>query len=371
MLHRVLLGCVLVVGGCSAAPSETRRDAPEYLGQSRVAHGAPFDGTVIGGLSAISYDPDNDLYYIVSDDRSQKSPARFYTARIRLSANRIDGIDFTATHPFTDRDGEPFPPPDAAARPPVLPPDPEGIAYDTERRVLYWSHEGTRLTDGLDAPALLDPRVRIATLDGRYVGEFALPPMLRTSADQTGPRNNLGIEGLTLAPDGRHLWAAMEGPGLNDGEVPTEGAGALTRITRFDVETRQATAQYAYPLDSVTTGPDGANGLTALLALDDANFLAVERSHGTHMAVRLYRAGLGDAEDVMGRPSLTGPTVRTMTKTMLADLTSTVDPLGNVEGITFGPTLPDGRRALILVSDDNFSPKQPTQVLAFAYWRSA
>ena len=34
--------------------------------------------------------------------------------------------------------------------------------------------------------------------------------------------------------------------------------------------------------------------------------------------------------------------------------------------MTFGPDLPDGRRSLILVSDNNFSPAAFTQFLLFA-----
>jgi hypothetical protein len=55
-----------------------------------------------------------------------------------------------------------------------------------------------------------------------------------------------------------------------------------------------------------------------------------------------------------------------MTKTLLVDLTDTVHPLDNIEGITLGPRLPDGHQSLVLVSDDNFSPRQITQFVAFA-----
>jgi hypothetical protein len=158
----------------------------------------------------------------------------------------------------------------------------------------------------------------------------------------------------------------MEGPGYHDGETPTDSVGALTRITRFDVESRFATAQYAYPLDPATAGPGADNGLSDLLALDDENFLTIERGFGTHTAARIYHVSVGDAEDVLARPSLIGAPVRTMQKTLLVDLTSTVQPLDNVEGITFGPTLLDGRQSLVLVSDDNFSQNQITQFLAFA-----
>lgn len=359
------LFCVLVLSACGLAAATPT--SPTYLGQLQLQRAAMFDGTVVGGLSGISYDPDAQLYYIVSDDRSSQNPARFYTARIELSDNGIGGVEFVSTHPWLDRNGQPFAPLDSAARRPVVPPDPEGIAFDTRRQLLYWSSEGERLVDDPKPPALLDPWVRIATLDGGYVREFALPPMLRMSTDQAGPRQNRGLEGLTLTPSGNYLWAAMEGPGYRDGEPPAEGAGALTRVTRFDVESRLATAQYAYPLDAVTAGPGGDNGLTDLVALDDENFLAIERGYGTHVAVRVYRVSVGDAEDVMARPSLTWPPVRTMTKTLVADLTPAVHPLDNLEGITLGPKLPDGRQSLVMVSDNNFNPEQQiTQFLAFA-----
>ena len=106
--------------------------------------------------------------------------------------------------------------------------------------------------------------------------------------------------------------------------------------------------------------------MTDLVALDDENFLSVERGYGTHVQASIYRVSVGDAEDVLVRPSLTGAPVRTMTKTLLVDLPSAVDPLDNVEGITLGPKLPDGRQSLLLVSDDNFSPQQITQFVAFA-----
>jgi hypothetical protein len=353
-----LLLCAVVVAGCSSAPP-ARQDEPRYLGQARIAHGTLFDGTVVGGLSGISYDPGGDLYYVISDDRSARSPARFYTARIRLSDSGIDGVEFVGTHPLLDVGGTPFPALDADAGPTVVPPDPEGIAVDGARGVLYWSSEGKR-----EGAVMRDPSVRIATLDGRYAGEFALPSDLRMSDGPRGPRQNRALEGLTLTPDGRHLWAAMEGPGFEDGELPTPDSGALTLVTRFDVEARTATAQYLYPLDKVRSGPDGDNGLTDLVALDDKNFLAVERGYGDRLQAGVYRVSVDSADEVLGRRS---QGARPMTKTLLVDLPGAVDPIDNVEGITLGPALLDGRRTLLLVGDDNFSPRQVTQFLAFAY----
>ena len=37
--------------------------------------------------------------------------------------------------------------------------------------------------------------------------------------------------------------------------------------------------------------------------------------------------------------------------------------LDNLEGMTFGPRLPNGHQALLLVSDNNFTPGQVSQFL--------
>nr|CRL76102.1 phytase [Mycolicibacter nonchromogenicus] len=84
--------------------------------------------------------------------------------------------------------------------------------------------------------------------------------------------------------------------------------------------------------------------------------------------MRLFRAEIAGATDVLGMPSLAGASVTPMTKTLVADLSTTpgLEPLDNIEGLTLGPRLPDGRQSVILVSDDNFSPHEVTQFVAFA-----
>ena len=278
---RVLaVGCLCValsLAGCAPGTRPLRHAAPQpmltYLGQSQVPFGATFDGTVIGGLSAISYDAGRQLYYVISDDRSEKNPARFYTVQLSLSDKGIDKVTFTGTHPLLDQSGQPFRPLTLNTTPPVVPPDPEGIAFDPGRQRLYWCSEGERLTAG---PVLLDPWVRIAGLDGAYLGQFTLPPNLAMSAQHTGPRRNRALEGLALTPDGQSLFAAMEDPGYNDGPASDDGHGVLTRVTKFDVATGAPTAQYAYPMEPPAP-PADLNGVSDLVALSDTTFLVLER----------------------------------------------------------------------------------------------
>ncbi|MEO8815105.1 MAG: esterase-like activity of phytase family protein [Mycobacterium sp.] len=332
-----------------------------------MAPNATFDGTTIGGLSAISYDAGRDSYYVISDDRSSKNPARFYTVRLPLSDSGVDEVSVVATRPLLDDDGWLFGPQSLEGATPVVPPDPEGIAFDSGRQRLYWSSEGERRTATPAGPVLADPWIRIAGLDGSYLGRFSMPPGLAMSAQRTGPRRNTTLEGLTLAPGGRLLFAGMEGPGYDDGDLPDREHGALTRITAFDVDATRPVAQYAYPLEAAAA-PAQTNGLTDLVALSDTTFLVVERAFSTSPTVRVFRAETTGATDVLTVPSLTAAAVTPMTKTLLADLSTTpgLSPLDNIEGITLGPRLPDGRRTVVLVSDDNFTPGEVTQFLVFA-----
>ena len=357
--------CVaLALAGCAPRHPPAPRPMLTYLGQSQIPFDATFDGTVIGGLSALSYDPGRQLYYVISDDRSKKNPARFYTVQLSLSDKGIDNVTFTGTHPLLDPSGRPFPPLTRDATPPIVPPDPEGIAFDPFRQRLYWTSEGERLTAG---PVLLDPWVRTAALDGAYLGQFALPANLAMSAQRTGPRRNKALEGLALTPDGRSLFAAMEDPGHNDGPLTDDGRRTLTRVTEFDVATGAPTAQYAYPMEPPAP-PADVNGVSDLVALSDTTFLVIERSSAPPPTARIYRAEIGAATDVLTAPSMRDAVVTPMSKTLAVDLSSTpgLSPLDNVEGITLGPKLPDGRQSVVLVSDNNFSARQVTQFLLFA-----
>jgi len=370
VLCGVLLAGGAALAGCVPCDTPTGTVRLQYLGQALLAPNTSFAGTVVGGLSGISYDAGRDCYYVISDDRSAHGPARFYTVRLSVSESGVEGVAIDAMNPLLDSGGRPFEPQAFDATPSVIPPDPEGIAFDAGRQRLYWSSEGERRTDGPRGAVLADPWVRTAGLGGSYLGQFALPAQLKMSAQPTGPRRNTTLEGLTVTADGRMLFAAMEGPGYDDGPLPDRVHGALARITAYRLDSGTDAgapiAQYAYPLEPA--GPAGTNGLTDLVALSDTAFLVIERAFRDRPTVRLFRAEIAGATDVLGMPALAGAAVTPMTKTLVADLSTTpgLDPLDNIEGLTLGPRLSDGRRTVVLVSDDNFSPREVTQFVAFA-----
>jgi hypothetical protein len=382
------LTALLLTAGAAAAdttsrPSPAPAPAPQhgvrlrYLGEQELPNAMPYDGTTVGGLSAISYDARTGQYYVISDDRSQRNPARFYTAEIGVSPTGLDSVRITGTHPFLQPDGSTYPPTvTTPGQPQTVAPDPEGIAVDPATGRLLWSSEGERIVSTTAAPVLEDPWVHAATTTGTYLGQYALPPQEHMNAQAVGPRQNQTLEGLSFTPDGTQLYASMEDPLLQDGADPTPAAGALTRVTRYDPHSGLPTAQYGYPLSPFFTRlPAGdttdTNGVSDLLALGDGRFLVVERASvyaQENWKIRIYLASDAGATDVLARDALTEGAVRPMTKQLLADLSDVpgLPRVDNVEGITLGPRLADGRRTLVLVSDDNFSTLQVTQFIAFA-----
>ncbi len=72
-----------------------------------------------------------------------------------------------------------------------------------------------------------------------------------------------------------------------------------------------------------------------------------------------------NATNVKDIASLQNEGVQLATKKLILNM----DDLGiftdNIEGITFGPKLANGKQSILFVSDNNFSDKQKTQVLLF------
>lgn len=117
------------------------------------------------------------------------------------------------------------------------------------------------------------------------------------------------------------------------------------------------------------------NGLVALIAEDTHTLLALERSYSIEMGVaaKIFQLSTRNASNIVSlfgllQPSK-GPVADSVTpirKKKILNIGKLVPKLDNLEGMTFGPVLPDGRRSLILVSDNNFKTYQKTQLLAFA-----
>ncbi|MBZ0102224.1 MAG: esterase-like activity of phytase family protein [Thermoanaerobaculia bacterium] len=359
-LSRLALAVMLPLVAAAAVAEIPVPTSFEWIGAAELPRGATFEGIPVGGLSSLSFDPASGEFLAMSDDRSVHGPARVMRLRIDLATGRLppDGVSVVGQLPLADRLGRPFPPRSL---------DPEGFALTPD--ALFVGSEG-------EAKVGLAPFVAEFDRAGRWRRDLPLRSRFLPDGRGTrGVRENLGFESLARSPDGRFLFGATESALSQDGPQADFGVGASARLLRWDLGAPEAPPEeFVLAIEPIRGAPPGAgafrvNGLVDLLALSSSRLLALERQYveGVGVEARLFLVDLAAAAPVTDFDRLPEPPPRSAGKLLLLDFGGLGVRLDNLEGIAFGPQLPDGRRSLVVVSDDNFAPaEQVTQVLAFA-----
>lgn len=363
-----LMLALACIGPAAAAPYEV-----SLLGEYELPSTTTFDGTLVGGLSSLDYDPGTGTYWAISDDRGNDRPGsgvpRFYGLDIEVTEAGIEGVRVTSVTRLRQPDGSFFA--DGTV-------DPEGLRRAPDGS-FYWSSEGIRQPVG-GVETRIDPFVRQADARGAFLREFAIPEYFSPGPDATntmsGVRTNFGFESLALSGDGATAYTVNENALIQDGPPATFGITGVTRFLELDTESGRPTASYVYLADPPAERPNPPDatsftGVVETLALDDGQFLMLERTSATggmqsvtgdHF-IEIYLASTEGATNVLGLESLAGADYVPMSKTLFADLNSLVPFLTNVEGLTWGPRLANGDRVLMLVGDNNFADV-PTQFIA-------
>jgi hypothetical protein len=341
-------------GDCAAAISLS------YLGEFVIPTGQMENGVEFGGISGLDFDVATGHYIAISDDRSEKAPARFFNLDIDVSAEGLKGVTVAKHVTLQDKNGQPFA---------IRTVDPESIRFGKDG--IYWGSEG-------DAKVLIPPFVRVASPDGAFVREFKLPDGFAPTADKsTGIRDNLAFEDLAVSPSG-DVFVGVEAALYQDGPNPNLTTGSLSRIIRYDGATGEPKAQYVYPVSPIPQAavkPDGGNdnGMSEMIALDDHRLLAVERSYaqGFGNNIKLFMMDIDGATDVSSIASLAKNDQRVVPvrKSQVLDLRAIGLTPDNIEAMAIGKAK-DGTDVLILGSDNNFSTGQKSQFYAFKINRS-
>jgi hypothetical protein len=189
---------------------------------------------------------------------------------------------------------------------------------------------------------------------------------------EKGPRQNGVLEGMSYADNYKTLMVNVEEPLQEDGpRADLKPNGAIIRFYKFDTQAKTSTNQYAYELSPVAYAPNPINeykinSVPEFLWIGNNQLLVLERSYSTGRiacSIKIFLADYNQATDIANFSSLKAPAkFQPMKKTLLMNL----DDLGiytdNIEGISFGPVLPNGNRSILLVSDNNFSPIQKSQI---------
>jgi hypothetical protein len=375
IIRLITLMLVLVISGCdlpqvSAEERLFLNLSLDFLDEYQLPSTEIFENTPVRGLSALSYDRQQDRLYALSDDRSEYAPARFYSLKLMLDTTSPDQVTIhnIAIEQVTEliaEDGNPY------ATGSI---DPEGLAL-SPRHSVFIASEGVA-QDGI--PPFIDE----FDLDtGHWQRRLPIPERFvpRTlDGRPRGVQNNLGFEALTLNPGGYsaswlepfRLFAAIEAPLRQDvGSDPTENRPIYSRFLHYLIGDELPTliSEHLYAIDPPPLG--ATTGLTELLTLDQGgHFLSLERSFGIGGAgAKIFQIATGGATDTSTLSSLQGDLegIVPIRKQLLLDLRDLGVKLDNLEAMTLGPQLPDGSRSLLLVSDDNFNEDQITQFLLF------
>jgi hypothetical protein len=194
------------------------------------------------------------------------------------------------------------------------------------------------------------------------------------SPKEFGPRQNGVFEGLTFSENNESLFVSVEEPLYQDGErAGTLDSAGLTRIIKFDIATKKPVAQYAYSIDPVAFPPIipssfKVNGISDILNVSENQFLIIERSFSTGRfgcTIKVFLADISSAENVNNMTSLKNKSIGIVSKKLLLNMDNLGIYIDNIEGVTFGPTLSNGKRSLIFVADNNFNPLERSQFLLF------
>ena len=328
-----------------------------------------FQNTKVGGLSGIDYDEKNDLYYLICDDRSVFNNSRFYTAKIPLFENKIQSVDFQSVITLKNENRTAYgnwnSTPNTSA-------DPEDIRFNPKTNTLIWSSEGARVVTG-DKQVLQNPSLNLMDLKGNFLKAFIIPENLKMQELEKGPRNNGTLEGIAFDSKFKNIYSHTEEPLFEDGDQANTSKGGLIRLYRFDVKTKKNTAQFGYKLETIALEPNpkgsfAVNGVSAIQYYGKNQLLVVERSYSTGTqacTIKIFLCDLNNATNVTDYTSLQNKKFKLASKKLILNMDDLGIFIDNVEGITFGPKLANGNQSLVLVTDNNFSDKQKTQVLVF------
>ena len=328
-----------------------------------------FQNTKVGGLSGIDYDAKNDLYYLISDDRSMFNDSRFYTAKINLFEDKIKSFAFQNVTYLKDETGNSY---GNWNNSPTTSSDPEDIRFNAKTNTLVWSSEGARV-ETADKEVLQNPSLNFMDLKGDFLGNITLPENLKMQKLEKGPRNNGTLEGITFDKDYKNIYTNIEEPLFEDGDQANTSKGGLIRLYQFDAKTKKNTAQFGYQLEPIAREPNpkgafGVNGISAIQYYGENQLLVVERSYSTGTqacTVKVFLCNLKKATNVKNYASLQNQKLELASKKLILNMDHLGIFIDNIEGLTFGPKLANGNPSLIFVSDNNFSDKQKTQVLVF------
>lgn len=348
--------------GAAEAPQFELLVAQEFPGDY------DFEKTRVGGLSGVVWEPLSQTLWAVSDDRGRVNEPRVYGIELKPRSSdkekskaplefvfskkidlkiKTDGLSAAKLKELQQKNA-------------VL--DLEGIS------LLPWGNFLMVSEGDMNQKPRQQSRLIEFKKNGQYVRDYDLPAdyLAEPTGRQTkGARNNFSFEGLSAAGN-RIAWVLASEQGLV--QDPIDAKNSKTRFLEFtqpEAWVLKPAREWFYPLSESDPPSAGLQiqGVSEILHVRGDEWWVLERSAQVSVKGLEFGASLFQVE-------LTGN--RDLKKTKILSL-SDLKPLReglyfqkNFEAMGWGPDLPDGRRSLILVSDNNLEKGTPTQFLLVA-----
>ena len=328
----------------------------KFLDEYIIPANSSFNNLKIGGLSGIDFK--NDTLYLI-DDRSTKPI--IYTLKWKSFYSKIEKLSFIESINLKETD-EVF-------RKKSM--DLESIRIGNDSN--FWlSSEG-------NINASKNPSIFQIDTQGNFLKEMKLPNYFKVGGNNY-PISNRFFEAMTWDHENKNIWAATELPLQFDGSIPQLWKTySPVRFTEFNTATGEAKQQFTYNLDRVVRVPllpFYVNGITEILSLSKNEFLVVERSFSAGRGkrsnrIKLFLANKSGAVNTLTREKLSKrDEIVLAKKELLLDFKKIRKQIpskriDNIEGLCFGPTLANGNKTLLFVSDNNFNSfgDQITQII--------
>ena len=330
----------------------------------------------LDGFSAIAQAKRKQQFIAVSDrgpkDGAVDYACRFHTFKILIHPNRKKpvNIELVGTTLFKRKDGSTY----------------SGLSLKHEDNQRF-DPEGIRLLENGNLVVSDEYGPHVVEFDfkkGREVKKhpvdkkFLIAKPGQTKAEEnknntSGRQGNRGMEGLAVTPLG-NVYGLMQSPLIQDCERTEEGK--LKGLNCRMVGLSETKKEFVYQLD------DKSNKLNEILAVDENVFLVIERdgkvgSESSYKKINVISIdGATDVQNINALPAkklsddVKPVAIKPVVKRCLIDLLDSRWGLHaqmpeKIEGLCFGPRLANGRRTLLVLSDNDFE-KQASQLFVFA-----
>ncbi len=321
-----------------------------------------FEGTTVGGFSALTYDRTRDRVYALAGDLPRVytlsltppalSPSSSTVPIKSFGLSKVKTIAVEAVTPLIDSKSS-------------VPAGGTGIALTPRGTVFILEEQNS-------TPPL--PRLSEFKLaSGLWQQNLPLPKQYGVTPQEKPPfgiQPHQGLKALAINIEGDRLFAAAEAPLTQD--LPPAAASQTSRYSRllhyWIAEPEPLLiSEHLYPLDSPTEDRQGAT-LTDIIPVDNAgHFLGLERTHSSSKgdSATIYQFVTGVATDTSQIRILPADMsgLAPIMKKPLLKLDSLQIPLQNLEGMTLGPYLADGSQSVVIVGNNGLLSNSPTQFL--------